>query len=363
MTDVLIDTSTIWDLVLYFQQRHRRNRSIASSAAAAIESLLIYDRPLIESSSLTSPNGINDDSRFLRFYCDTDSEAAFKRFRWLADFCGHLETSDEDALQIRDLALRMLTEMLAVIEDPNDLRAYELYDYLPYHLGEDPTAIECQVSDPSVSDLENVTVAGACGNGYLPRVAECLKERLHPTRAAWALPLLRLFHYQAMQATYGVHFVPHATKSTIAFGREAETVVYRRLLDYCVDSVRRNYLGRAQRQLGGLMILVPVPRFAEILLQRVTSWERLASQIATLRSDAAAVAYRNALGQFLKEIELADSLEQNRVQIESAFAILERRCREWSANLRLGLQHRSIRVALSFPPTDGGAKLLLERVQ
>jgi len=348
MQRTLVDTSTLWDLVFYFQERHRRNRSVASSAAAALESLIVYSRPAVESSAIHNISGAaNEENRFLKFYCDNSTSTAIHQFQSLLPFCETLEIPEQAEMQAYSSAITSLGDVLAEIADPDDIRAYEMYDYLPYHLGEDPTAVECWMADPSVTDLELLRTAGTGHTDVFARAAECLKSRQHPTRAAWALPLIRLFYYTCIQNTSGANFVPHATKSTIAFGREAETVTYRRLLEYCNEDHRNRYLKAATDHLGGLMLRVPIPRFADVMLQRLSTWDELTAQITVLRDDSLAASYRKSLGDLLDLVGGASMVDQ-RTEIESVYQDIQKQCDQWAARLRVGNDNREIRIALSL---------------
>lgn len=349
MRNVLIDTSVLLDLVLLYQQRHRRNRSVASSAAAAVEALILYEKPLVEGASFNGILEAGTDSRFLRFYCDDQAETALEQFAGLRTFCEVLNLSSMEIVALHQRAASALEDSLAMIDDPDDLRAYELYDYLPYHLGEDPTAIECRLTNACVADLELVDLGAQSGwKEWLDRTAACLKERRHPTRAAWALPLIRLYYYDALQEMKSVHFIPHATKSTIAFGREAQTVAYRRLLDYCTDEFRSTYVTYARENLGGLMLVLPIPAFADTLLGRIRRWTDLVSAISQFRESTGAVGYRNELRALMERLEEAPALEDVRPELEGIYQRLESSCREWGSQLGIGDQRRRVRVALPF---------------
>jgi hypothetical protein len=180
--------------------------------------------------------------------------------------------------------LDCLDKHLDSIPDPDDLRAYEMYDFLPYHLGEDPTSIECQINSTTASYLRELNEdASEYLRPILSRLNKILQDRLHPTRAAWALPLLRLLYYETLQQIEGTHFVPHATKSTIGFGRESQTIRSKRLIDYCDQSSRQRFSGRVQILSKGQSEGLLFPSIAATLLSRCIQWRQLTDTIYRLR--------------------------------------------------------------------------------
>lgn len=342
MLPVLIDTSVFLDLVFFHQARHRRNRAVASSAAAALEALLLYESPRVEAESYGGLLRGGSYSRFLRFYCDGEVDSALAQLRDLRGVCGSPDLSAAVSGQAR----AAIEGCLAVVEDPDDLRAYELYDYLPYHLGEDPTAVECALETTSVADIELIDVAHQATRAEMLGFAEILRARRHPTRAAWALPLFRLFHYQAVQAVAGTHFVPHATKATIAFGRECETVGQRRLLDYCTAEFRAAYLGRAEAALGGLLMALPVPPFAEALLRRSSGWIELLARIREVAERAVWRDYALELRAFIEQLERLEHFQDARPELESSYDRLRRGADRVARELSLRGPVRRLRIAL-----------------
>ena len=346
MQPVLLDTSVLLDLVLFFQARHRRNRCIASSSACAVEALLFYEHIVVESPSIEGILASTASSRFLKFYCDSESGKAKEQLRQLASLCHVMNLNANDTSKAYDSALHSIDSLLDVIESPDELRAYEMYDYLPYHLGEDPTAVECQVLDPSAVDIDAIQTVDESCRAALLRLTGILKRNNHPTRAAWALPLLRLFYYESLQMFHHCHFIPHATKSTLAFGRESETVAYRRLLGYCKETFRSAYWQVATQRLSGRMILVPVPSIAAEVLRTSANWETLVVDLNSLRSNSSSVKYRLLLQQFLTALTEAMSFLGARGAIESIYSDLEFAAGQCAKEWNISGPLRYIRVAM-----------------
>ncbi len=352
MKNILLDTSVLLDLVLYSQQRHRRNRAVASSAGAAVESILMYDNLLLESASVDGILETGPGSRFLEFYCDDRCENAMDQFRSLVSLCGLLPVTARESAAAYSKAADSVGRYLTPIDAPDDLRAYELYDYLPYHLGEDPTALECRVADPCVADLEEIEVDGS---DAMRIAAAHLKRLQHPTRAAWSLPLIRLFYYAALQERYDVHFIPHASKSTLAFGREAETVQYRRLLEYCRPEYRESYMTAAREKLAGLMVCVPVPDAASTVLGHSDTWSALTARLLSVRQSNEATLFRQRWSEFTDLLEQSASLRDCQVKILEAFRNVESASRHWAEVLGTRTERRQIRVAHSLSALDHAA--------
>lgn len=354
MLDVLVDISALLDLVFLFQTRHRRNRQVASSAAAAFEALLIYDNPGLDSVSYNILSNANASSRFLKYYCDENVVAAIEQFFELRAFCRQID-HPLDASQFYERAVILLEECLTTISDTTDLRAYELYDYLPYHLGEDPTAIECQLTDAAVSDLDSLAMRGG-NSSIVSRLSRCLADRGHPKRAAWVLPLWRLFYYQALQQDMALHILPHVAKTTLAFGCEAETVAHRRLLDYCTESFRTRYRKRARELFGGDIVTLSIPAFADQLLRKFRTWNELTVTIRQLRNSQAMTDYRRALGLLMLELETASTLNQERVG--PAYQQFIDSASQLAIALGTGKAFRTVRIALPFstPATEVNSK-------
>ena len=299
MSVVLIDSSVLLDLVLCYQQKQRRNRSVASSVAAAVECLLFYDGPIVESPSSSELVRKAEAIRYLEFYCD-NANLAVEQLNDLLRICKPLEVSEGTQLKCYEQSLEQLDNYLERIPDPDDLRAYEIYDFLPYHLGEDPTSIECQINVTSASELgELASGVPDYLRATIKRLEFILREKLHPVRAAWALPLLRLVYYQTLQQIIGALFVPHATKSTIGFGRETQTIRSKRLIDYCIDAARQDFIGRVESTCGKEVIRLSVPNIAEAILARSTEWTQLLDMILRLRESPPLQHFRSILASVL----------------------------------------------------------------
>ncbi len=281
MKSILVDPSVIFDLVMSVQRTHRRNRYIASSAVAAIECLLFYEHLVTEDPQVLLAGSLKN--KFLDFNFDNYNQAATQLqdvFRFFSPM-----TVDQD-LQAHcyQAALNFLENQLARIDDPDDLRAYEMYDFLPYNLGDEPSVLECRIDAASASDLLDLVKLGPENlRPVFLRLSQILQGKQHPQRAAWALPLLRFLYMQSLQGRKQLHFVPHATKSTLGFGRNSQTIDGRRLSDYCTPSFRDDYERRSTIQLDGKFRQVVIPDLATQLLAGFTEWSRFIDLIIRIR--------------------------------------------------------------------------------
>lgn len=353
MLGVLIDSSVLLDLVFVFQARHRRNRQVHSSAAAAIEAMVLHDELFYDATSLAGLHDTARASRYLEFYCDRpESGAAF--FREVAGLCSPLVLTTEKVGQIYEVCTDILDAYLSPIEDVADLRAYELYDFLPYHLGEDPTALECGIGATACSDLDDV-----CSelpdpiSVALQRFADLLRDRKHPVRAAWALPLLRFVFYQIVQQLYDLSLVPHATKSTLAIGRDHETQRSRRLPEYCTHELTDRIVDRMMRRFGAVDVVFPIPAFGAAAMRRASTPSRIVREIHHFREVPAAVAFRAQLNRTFQpraegERECAWAEHVSR---------LEALAKSWADELRISFPMRHVRAMVPFfavgPGGDG----------
>ena len=337
MSAVLIDSSVLLDLVLCYQKKHRRNRSVASSAAAAIECLLFYDEPVVESPSSFGLLQQTEATRYLDFYCD-EPNSAVEQLRELLQICKPIEVSRGLETKCYEQSLACLDRYLERIPDPEDLRAYEMYDFLPYHLGEDPTSIECQINATSASDLhELVNDAPNHLQPIFERLESILQDRLHPIRAAWALPLLRLLYYEMLQQAEGTHFVPHATKSTIGFGRESQTIRSKRLIDYCTQVARECFVERVQKTFGSQQVNLTLPNMAIAVLARCTEWKQLIDMLSRLRNSQQLHHFRSTLITALNESESSTRMNE-----------LVGLSTEIQRSLEIRLEPREITISLPF---------------
>ena len=341
MLAVLVDSSVLLDLVLCYQKKHRRNRSVASSAAAAIECLLFYDEPVVESPSSFGLLQQAEATRYLDFYCD-EPNSAVEQLQDLLQICKPIEVSQDMQTKCYEQSLACLNRNLERVPDPDDLRAYEMYDFLPYHLGEDPTSIECQINATSASDLHELV--NDVPNHFriiIERLGNILKDRLHPVRAAWALPLLRLLYYQMLQQAKENHFVPHVTKSTIGFGRESQTIRSKRLLDYCTQSTRECFVERVQTTFDNQPLNLTLPNIAETVLARCTEWRQLIDMINRLRDS-----------QQLQHMRSTLAVSFGGRQIEAQPDELANLATDIHRSLEIKLEPRQITVSLPFFTLD-----------
>ncbi len=340
MTGVLIDSCVLWDLVFCFQSKHRRNRSVSSSAAAAIECLLFYDEILIEKQSTTEiVNGADNKSarRYLEFYTDDVAKAA-SQVHDLLGFCKPVDVQEDIQSACYDAALAFIDRNLERVSNPDDLRAYEMYDFLPYHLGEDPTSVECRIDATSASDLEEIAQNSPEHlRPTLLRLDMMMKDRLHPVRGAWVLPLLRLLYYQHLQGVLQTDYVPHATKSTIGFGRETQTIRAKRFIDYCRPDAQEAFAESIRLLTGEAVLTLALPGVATQLLSHGNLWPRLLDQLASLRDS-------NSIREF--RIQLNASLAAGTVKADAP------RIASLATHVHQSLQvpgpERSVTVSLPF---------------
>lgn len=310
MPAVLIDSSVLLDLVLCYQRKHRRNRSVASSAAAAIECLLFYKELVVESPSSFELLQQAKATRYLNYYCD-DTNSAVKQLHDLLKLCKPMEISKDLQAKCYERSVDCLDMHLERITEPDDLRAYEMYDFLPYHLGEDPTSIECQINATSASDLcDLIEDASEHLRPILERLSRILQDRLHPIRGAWALPLLRLLYYEILQQIEGAHFVPHATKSTIGFGRESQTIRSKRLIDYCTQASRESFIAKVRTTFDRQPIELILPNIAGAMLASCAEWGQLTDMINRLRDSQQLAQLRSSLAAALNESETITRLDE-----------------------------------------------------
>lgn len=303
MQNILIDTSTLVDLVLFCQTSKARLRSVASSAGAAVEALIFYETPRVDGPSFEELVEDRQTSRYLEFYCDDPSSVA-GQIRDLLGICRPQRLSRDQVVATYARGIDMLDTALAMIEDPNDIRAYELYDYLPYHLAEDVTAIECRITGRSVADVEDL-LADYPNDlaAVVRRFCSILRNRAHPTRASWVLPILRILYYEVLQFEHALHYSPHTTKATICFGHPEETIRSKRLLDYCLPRIRDKYSQRMREAFGPREIIIPVPPIAEVILRGPVRWSELLRRIAFFRASEEATRYRLAITALIEELE------------------------------------------------------------
>lgn len=350
MNGVLVDTATMLDLLLYCQPRKGRARSISSSAGAAVEALVLYNVPVVDGPSFAGLVDNPRTTRYLEYYCDDPATVA-NQVRDLSNLCGLLDLSWHESVAAYSRGLELFSATLAEIEDPDDLRAYDLYDYLPYHLGEDSTAIECHVMGRSVANLEDLLgefpadIADVMG-----QFCGVLRERGHPTRAAWILPILRMLYYESVQASKHLHYAPHATKATLRFGRPEESIRSRRLLDYCRPGFRADYLRRESARFANREVSIPVPNVAVQVLDRPVSWDGLLRRIATVRASAESSRYRSAVADFLDFQARGGDPDEEFERL----AEVEAAVRGWQDQLPLAPVERRVAIASPlFFPADG----------
>ena len=300
MLRVLVDTAVPINLA-FFLETEGRTRSIDSSAGAAVEALVLYDEALVDGASYSVLGGDSaDPSRFTEFY-HRDFQTIRNRLRDLTRFWSVIPVDPDQSTALYAEAVDQLDRALAPIPDITELRAFELFDRLPYHLGEDPTAIECDVRGSTASDLEAVIAEFPPAiAAHITRFAALLRARSYPTRAAWVLPLLRFVYYQLAQRRLRASYVPHVTKAILAFGLPDEPVESRRLPEYCDPLVRSEFVRRTGAAFGGLAVEVPLPPLRSAVLKGVRGWPDLLDRVARLRSSREAANFRRAFENLLR---------------------------------------------------------------
>ena len=283
MTGVLIDTSSLIDLALGFDERNNNQgfSRVTFSMAEAIEALILYDVVRVDGPSY---RGFAEGQRTTRYLHMQATEEIRQRLQALSTFFAPIEVSDEEMLEIYSDALSFLDQSLRPRTDRYDRYEESLYSRLPYHLGDDTSDMDAGVYGTPSSDLEHIRSAVPELAVQLEQFVSVLQRKGHPSRAAWAVPLIRLLYYQNLQERHQLHFVPHPTKATITHSERVKNTLGKSIIDYFDKNVRANFEKRKRDILGTSDLNMPLPLVADFVLHGVRDWSQLIDKI--LSSDS-----------------------------------------------------------------------------
>jgi hypothetical protein len=339
MVGVLIDTSSLIDLALGFDERNQKRPygRLMYSMDEAIEAFILYDAVRVDGPSY---HGFADGLRTTRYFREYAADTTRQRLQELSTFFDPVEVSDGEVVEIYSEAVNFLDQSLDPCTDTYDEGS--LYHRLPYHLGDDTSDMESGLIGIPSSDLEHILedVTPELAD-QLKRFVSVLNRKGHPSRSAWAVPLIRLLYYQNLQWRHQLHFVPHPTKATIAQSQQMDDYLGKSIINYFDKTVRADFEKRKQDILGTSEFNIPLPLVADFVLHGVRDWSQLVDRIHKVRNSRECTHYRDTIKELTALLEQRNNAAVDKVMVE-----LESAAEAWKDSLTPKMKKKSVRITI-----------------